>query len=303
MALFADCHGHAANVLDAGRAVANVPHHHAGHGDGCRLQLPAVVGIGLERTLERTVLRLERQLQPGRVLARLHGIDVRCALDVHDLAGFRNRPFPARRIHLQSVRQLDQTAEKNPLRLYANSVKAPDPVSLILEVDDLDVSHREYLDYYGETMVEMTIHNAYHSNEPVHLYCMIYEDDSAIGRSFPLPHDSETISSGKTQTITVPLSAMTDPDSHEKIRVVIRGIGLEETATFNNEFEIWLRGAGTKPEPTPTVTPRPIPVTGDGANPFQWLGLLLLGLLGLLAAALITVRRPSARPSSHDTQP
>ena len=39
------------------------------------------------------------------------------------------------------------------------------------------------------------------------------------------------------------------------------------------------------PKPTPTPTPKPVPATGDSAEPQLWIGLALLGLLGLACSA------------------
>jgi hypothetical protein len=173
-------------------------------------------------------------------------------------------------------------AEEDAILLYPLEIDAPETVDLNLDVHDIDVGHRVYRDYYGEEMLEITVHNYYQSNQPLRLYCTVYEDDSPIGRSFMLPHEMEYVAAGKTQTITLPLSSMTDPDKHEKLRVVIRGIGLaKETANLNNEFEVFLGGT-VSPEPTPT--PGPLPLTGDSAAPLLWLGLVLLGLIALVPA-------------------
>lgn len=182
------------------------------------------------------------------------------------------------------------TADEDAILLYPLEIDVPETVEVNLDVHDIDVGHRVYRDYYGEEMLEITVHNYYQSNQPLRLYCTIYEDDSPIGRSFMLPHEMEYVAAGKTQTITLPLSSMTDPDRHEKIRVVIRGIGLaNETANLNNEFEVFLGGT-VSPEPTPT--PGPLPLTGDSAAPILWTGMILLGLIGLtLAGVAINIGR------------
>ncbi|MBR2823610.1 MAG: hypothetical protein IKE24_08000 [Clostridia bacterium] len=180
-------------------------------------------------------------------------------------------------------------AEEDAILLYPLEIDAPETVDLNLDVHDIDVGHRVYRDYYGEEMLEITVHNYYQSNQPLRLYCTVYEDDSPIGRSFMLPHEMEYVAAGKTQTITLPLASMTDPDKHEKLRVVIRGIGLaKETANLNNEFEVFLGGSAS-PEPTPT--PDPLPLTGDSGSPMLWLGLILLGLISLLSAGAVYAGR------------
>lgn len=81
---------------------------------------------------------------------------------------------------------------------------------------------------------------------------------------------------------------MTDVTQHEKIRVVIRGIGIDETAVFNNEFEVYLGGT---PAPEPTPTPKPVPPTGDRTDPGLWLILLGVGLAMMIALLLLGRRR------------
>ena len=176
-------------------------------------------------------------------------------------------------------------------RLYASEMEAPRPASVSINVLDLDVSHRVYQDYYGEDMLEICIHNNYNNEQSIRLYCMVYEDDSQTSKAFNLPNDQQTISAGKTQTITVPLSSLTDPTKHEKIRFVLRGIGVnEETSYFNNEFEVYLGGT-IEAEPTATPVPKSVPRTVDSASPVLWGLLLLLGLLTLPAAAALLTRR------------
>ena len=169
-----------------------------------------------------------------------------------------------------------------------------------IEVHDIDVSHRVYSDYYGNDMLEIVIHNYYNNQIPIRLYCTVYEDDSEVGRNFTLPQDQSSITAGKTQTITIPLSSMVDVDKHEKIRVLIRGIGInDETATFNNEFVVYLGGTA---EPEPTEAPTIVPVTGDTAHPVLWIGLVLLGVMGLLAAAGIIVLRKRGKQTQIDVR-
>jgi len=176
------------------------------------------------------------------------------------------------------------------IRLYPREVEAPEPVSIQCDVHDIDVSHRVWKDYYGEQMLDITIHNLYNNDQAIRLYASMYVDDAKIPLHVNLPHDSESVSAGKTQTITLPLSSLIDPKGHEKIRMVIKGIGIDnETAEFNNEFEVFLEGVQTTPEPTPT--PKPVPVTGDSGNPALWLGLIMLGMLGLIGAGLLIVSR------------
>ena len=197
----------------------------------------------------------------------------------------------------------DETASDEDILLYATEVEAPKPVNFTLNVHDIDVSHRVYDNYHGEEMLEITIHNYYNNNQAIRLYCMVYDDDSEIGRNYNLPHDQETISAGKTQTITVPLSSMVDADKHEKIRVVIKGIGInDETATFNNEFTVYLGGKAEEPEPT--AAPTVVPKTGDSGQPVLWIALILLGTVCLLiTGGLFAIRKKKGRNGGADGSP
>ena len=174
-------------------------------------------------------------------------------------------------------------------KIYATEVEAPEPVSIELNVHDIDVSHHVYRDYYGDEMVEISIHNYYNNDQPIRLYCTIYEDNNSVGRNFNLPHDQESISAGKTQTITIPLTSMVDINQHERIRVVIKGIGIsDESAMLNNEFEIYFGRKVEEPAAAPTI----VPVTGDNAQPVLWIGLIVLGVISLLAAGgLVAIRK------------
>ena len=44
--------------------------------------------------------------------------------------------------------------------------------------------------------------------------------------------------------------------------------------------------------PVPTATPKPVPKTGDVGNPALWLGLILLGVVGV---AVLGVTKPSRK--------
>ena len=69
--------------------------------------------------------------------------------------------------------------------------------------------------------------------------------------------------------------------------MVIRGIGIEETAMLNNEFEVYLGGA---PEPEPTATPRPVPQTGDTADFTLW-GIMIGAGIALLMLLILFDRK------------
>jgi LPXTG-motif cell wall-anchored protein len=112
------------------------------------------------------------------------------------------------------------------------------------------VSHRLFQDYYGEDMLEITISDYYHSQEPIQLTCSVYVNGSTTPANVSLPYDPDVLSTGKTTTITVPLAALVDIDTTEKARFIINPRGITETARVNNEFTVY---PGGKAEITPLV--------------------------------------------------
>ena len=50
-----------------------------------------------------------------------------------------------------------------------------------------------------------------------------------------------------------------------------------------------------KPTPTPTPTPKPVPKTGDSGNPALWIGLVLLGLMGIGTEIGFRMKRKTGR--------
>ena len=169
--------------------------------------------------------------------------------------------------------------------LYPTAIDAPAAVDLDVNVHDINVSHRVYRDYYGEQMLEITIGNYLNNEQSIRLRCMVYEDDSLTGRMFYLPTDADMVSANTTQTITLPLSSLVDPLTHEKVRVVFTGIGIDDSiATFNNEFTIYL--GGTIPEPVPAL-----PDTGDNGHLLLWAGLFVAGLGAVILTGIVRSRK------------
>lgn len=141
------------------------------------------------------------------------------------------------------------------IRLYATELKAPKPIDIECNVHDIDVSHRVYDDYYGEEMLEITLNNYNTNKDTISLTCAVYVNDSEDPVYVNLPYTPDSISTGRTQTITVPVSAIVDPATTEKARFVFTPRGIKETATVNNEFTIYPGG---------NATPEPLTVTGEG---------------------------------------
>lgn len=129
------------------------------------------------------------------------------------------------------------------LRLYATELEAPEPVDIQCDVHDIDVSHRVYDDYYGDEMLEITINNYHTSGDTINLTCALYLNDAEAPVYVSLPYDPDALSTGKTQTITLPVSSILDPLTTETARFVFSPRGITETATVNNEFTIYPGGS------------------------------------------------------------
>ena len=129
------------------------------------------------------------------------------------------------------------------LRLYPMEIEAPEPIEIKCDVHDIDVGHRLWADIYGEAMLDIIINNYHTTQEAIELTCAIYLDNSDTPRYVSLPYDPNVLSAGKTTTITLPLKVfIPDADEHREARVVITGRGIQETASVNNEFTLYLGG-------------------------------------------------------------
>ena len=112
----------------------------------------------------------------------------------------------------------------------------------VSSLHDLDVSHRLYLDSAGEKQLSIIITNSANTSESIRLYAAVYVDDEKEPSYVNLPYYPDAMSNGMTHTIDLPLSALVNPKEHEKARMVIRGIDIEETSLVNNEFTLYLEG-------------------------------------------------------------
>ena len=76
------------------------------------------------------------------------------------------------------------------------------------------------------------------------LVCAVYVDGSDEPYYLNLPYYRQATSTRRTQTFTLPLSALVDePSRHDRARVVISAVDTEENAWDNNEFTVYLSGA------------------------------------------------------------
>ena len=108
---------------------------------------------------------------------------------------------------------------------------------------DLDVDYRVYPGPGGRKMLSIVILDHSRTGVPIHLSAEMYVDDADTPVSLSLPYVPEAVSAGLTHTIDLPLDTLADTEQARKIRLVIHGSGIAETATANNEFTVYLNNA------------------------------------------------------------
>ena len=135
-------------------------------------------------------------------------------------------------------------AAGDPVSLYPESIPAPEDVILSATHYDVDIDHRVYADYDGEDMLDIVILNHVPTDEPIHLSCAVYPDNEATPYYVSLYYDASLVASGKTQTITLPLSQVVDPEIYHKAIIEISALNAEESVIANNAFTVFVAGKG-----------------------------------------------------------
>ncbi len=146
------------------------------------------------------------------------------------------------KLELQAPLQANATV-KNAIAsgLYANEIDTSS-ADMIVHVQDVEVKHRIYEGLGGERMLDIVIHNHAATRARLTLSCAVYVDGSSDPYVLNLPYYNNT-SSRRTQTITLPVSALVDDvTKHKSARVVITAVGADERAYANNEFSVYFDG-------------------------------------------------------------
>ena len=113
-----------------------------------------------------------------------------------------------------------------------------------VSIHDLDVSHRQYTGWDGEEWLDIVVHNHAATRVGMKLSCAVYVDGAQEPRYLNLPYNQNAVTANRTQTISLPVSALIgDSESHSKARVEILAVGTDERAYANNEFYVWPGGA------------------------------------------------------------
>ncbi|MBQ6326725.1 MAG: hypothetical protein IJI26_11760, partial [Clostridia bacterium] len=146
------------------------------------------------------------------------------------------------KLELQAPLQANATV-KNAIAsgLYANEIDTSS-ADMIVHVQDVEVKHRIYEGLGGERMVDIVVHNHAATRARLTLSCAVYVDGASDPYILNLPYYNKT-SSRRTQTITLPVSALVDDVAkHKSARVVITAVGADERAYANNEFSVYFDG-------------------------------------------------------------
>ena len=130
--------------------------------------------------------------------------------------------------------------------LYANEIKGAS-VPVTVQVHDLEVNHRVYKGLGGERWLDISIRNHAATREGMKLVCAVYVDGAKEPSHYiNLPYYENAALSHKTQTVSLPVSALVDdPSAHRTARVEILSVDRDERAYANNEFTVYLDGKDT----------------------------------------------------------
>ena len=146
------------------------------------------------------------------------------------------------KLELQAPTQAN-AAVKNAIAsgLYANEIDTS-TADMLIEIQDVEVKHRIYEGLDDERMLDIVIHNHAANRNKLTLSCAVYVDGASDPYILNLPYYNKT-SSRRTQTITLPVSALVDDvTKHKSARVVITAVGSDERSYANNEFSVYFDG-------------------------------------------------------------
>jgi MYXO-CTERM domain-containing protein len=114
-----------------------------------------------------------------------------------------------------------------------------------VQVHDLEVDHRVYRGPGGERWLDIIVRNHAATREGMKLVCAVYVDGAKEPEYINLPCYDNAPLGHRTQTISLPVSALVDdPGTHSRVRVEIMSVDGDERALANNEFTVILGGNG-----------------------------------------------------------
>ncbi len=195
--------------------------------------MPAVTSRGGESLVDTVNTVMDGGLDVDSIISGVEGAH-RLYYEYDDASG---------KLVLQKL--VSRDGEDIDYDLYAGEIDAPDQdFALNIEGNDLEVGHRLYYNAEDEYMLDIVLVNfAGHGGTDMRLTCAMYLDGSEEPIYVNLPYDADKLASGRTQTISLPLASLLDPEAHKSASFEIRGIGFEETAYANNQFSLFFDSA------------------------------------------------------------
>lgn len=154
-------------------------------------------------------------------------------------------------------------ASSTPL-LFADSTSDTSRAK-VTSMHDLEVHELIYPGVNGEKMLSISVLDLAHTGQSIRLYAEIYPNDATEPVYVDLNYYPDVVSDNMTHNYDMRLSTLVDPTAYETARVVIRGVGIEETALSNNEFTLYLDG---EPDPLAILSqPRDVTIQeGESAS-------------------------------------
>ena len=96
--------------------------------------------------------------------------------------------------------------------IIANAVDASQDIAFNVDTQDIDVSHRVYGDSEGNDMLDIIISNYTATSDGFKLTCAVYLDQEEEPYYVNLPYYAGEMADRRTQTITLPVSALVPDD-------------------------------------------------------------------------------------------
>ena len=184
------------------------------------------------------------------------------------------------RMRLKNPVLLSSGVNNGSISLFAAEVNAPAPASMNHELHNISVKNRVYPDLNGERRVSIFVTDDAAHMEEIKWYCNVYLDGNETPYAMNLPYEADSTSHARTHTIDLPVSALLGGKTARRIKVEVRGVGIEEMTLADNFFyidlevddplRIVLQPENVDAEPGQTVEFHVAAAGGQPPYSFQW---------------------------------
>ena len=184
------------------------------------------------------------------------------------------------RMRLKNPVLLSSGGNNGSISLFAAEVNAPAPASMNHELHNISVKNRVYPDLNGERRVSIFVTDDAAHMEEIKWYCNVYLDGNETPYAMNLPYEADSTSHARTHTIDLPVSALLGGKTASRIKVEVRGVGIEEMTLADNFFyidlevddplRIVLQPENVDAEPGQTVEFHVAAAGGQPPYSFQW---------------------------------